>query len=358
MAISRRASLLAGAAVITCLAAPHARAQTTGTGAQTQVQEVVVTASRRSETVQNVAGEITALTGTQLARQHAVNFNDFAASVPGLSFQSNSPTNNLIAIRGVASSTAELGSAVSIYLDDVPLGASTQFGLGSQSFNFNLFDMDRVEVLNGPQGTLYGANALGGAIKYETTPPKLGHYQATIEAEGSNTANGSDNGALRAMVNIPLGDQGALRLDGLKSYDAGWTKDPTHGRTNVGSARDLGGRASLAYRITPDLDVRITAFDQNIAASGQNLSFRNPKTGAPAAGAYNQSFALEQPEDNTVQVYSGTINWNLDWAKVTSISAYQRNQRLLPVRRQRVLRFPVALLHLRILPIRNWPVSS
>ncbi|PMU65391.1 TonB-dependent receptor plug domain-containing protein, partial [Pseudomonas sp. GP01-A5] len=83
-------------------------------------------------------------------------------------FQANSPTNNLIAIRGVASSTAELGSAVSVYLDDVPLGASTQFGLGSQSFNFNLFDMDRVEVLNGPQGTLYGANALGGAIKYVT----------------------------------------------------------------------------------------------------------------------------------------------------------------------------------------------
>jgi len=111
---------------------------------------------------------------------HASTFNDFATQVPGLSFQSYNPTTNLIAIRGVASSTAELGGAVSLYLDDVPIGASTQFGLGSQSFNFNLFDMDRVEVLNGPQGTLYGANALGGAIKYVTTPPKLGETSAKI----------------------------------------------------------------------------------------------------------------------------------------------------------------------------------
>ena len=122
-------------------------------------------------------GGITALGAGDLDRMHASDFNDFATTVPGLSFQSNSPTNNLVAIRGVASSTAELGSAVALYLDDVPVGASTQFGLGSQSFNFNLFDMDRVEVLNGPQGTLYGANALGGAIKYITARPKLGIYR-------------------------------------------------------------------------------------------------------------------------------------------------------------------------------------
>ena len=160
-----RLALAAGVAALALAAVPaHAQQAPAAPAADNAEPVIVVTANRRSESVQNVGGAVTALGGTALERMHAAYFNDFATSVPGLSFQSNSPTNNLIAIRGVASSTAELGSAVALYLDDVPIGASTQFGLGSQSFNFSLFDMDRVEVLNGPQGTLYGANALGGAI--------------------------------------------------------------------------------------------------------------------------------------------------------------------------------------------------
>ena len=290
------------------------------------VQSVVVTANRRSESVQNVGGQVTALTGADLANMHAQTFNDFATSVPGLTFQANSPTNNLIAIRGVASSTAELGSAVSVYLDDVPLGASTQFGLGSQSFNFNLFDMDRVEVLNGPQGTLYGANALGGAIKYVTAKPQLGAYAAKVELEGSNTDHGSANGAVRLMVNAPLfGDTAAIRIDGLSEYDSGYTRDPDHNRTHIGQSRTLGGRVSFVDHLTPDVDVRLTAFTQNIAANGLNVAFRGLATHTPTQGPYDQSYVLPQPSDNSVSVYSGELNWNLHWSTLTFISAYQRN---------------------------------
>lgn len=346
MLISRKCALLACAALTAGAFAGGARAQqATGgsppaqtpaaqnaaqnaaqSGAQNnQVQEVIVTATRRSERVQNVAGEVTALSGRDLSQMNAHTFNDFATSVPGLSFQSNSPTNNLIAIRGVASSTAELGSGVGIYLDDVPLGASTQFGLGSQSFNFSLFDMDRVEVLNGPQGTLYGANALGGALKYVTDKPEFGVYDAQAEVEGSSTAHGGDNGGLRAMVNIPLfGDNAALRIDGLQSYDSGYTQDPDHDRKDVGSAWTNGGRVSFDAHVTPDLEVRLTALTQNIAADGQNVAFINPTTHAPMQGAYDQSYDLSQPEDNSVTLYSGTINWDLHWGKLTSVTAYQR----------------------------------
>ena len=184
------------------------------------VETVVVTAEKRSELIQNVAGQVTALTAADLSKMHASTFADFADTVPGVSYQSGGPTNNLIAIRGVTTGGTQLGSAVGLYLDDVPLGASTQFGLGFQSFNINVFDLDRVEVLNGPQGTLYGANALGGTVKYVTAEPDLDSFGASGEAEGSDTQHGSYNDGLRAMVNVPLLDgQAAIRLDGIQEFD-------------------------------------------------------------------------------------------------------------------------------------------
>ena len=293
---------------------------------KTRVSEVVVTASRRSEMVQNVAGQVTALTNADLEKTHAQDFTDFATSVPGLSYQANSPTNNLVAIRGVASSTAELGSAVAVYLDDVPLGASTQFGLGSQAFNFNLFDMDRVEVLNGPQGTLYGANALGGALKYVTAKPDPNSYYGRMELEGSYTEHGSYNDGLRAMVNVPLFDNtAALRVDLLQSFDSGYTQDPDHDRKDVGSARTLGGRISFEAHPNQDLDVRLSFFDQTIRGSGQDVAFRSLFTHQPTEGTYDQSYALQQLEDNAVWLASGEINYDLHWAKLTSVTAYQYN---------------------------------
>jgi iron complex outermembrane recepter protein len=291
-----------------------------------EVQEIVVTATRRSEAVQTVPGQVTALNNETLTRLHATTFNDFATMVPGLSFQSNSPTNNLIAIRGVASSTAELGSGVAIYLDDVPLGASTQFGLGSQAFNFNLFDMNRVEVLNGPQGTLYGANALGGALKYVTAPPDPSAFYGRIETEGSTTEHGSLNDGLRFMVNMPLlNNTAALRIDALQQFDSGYTQDKGLGKNDVGSARTYAGRVSFLDHVTNDLDVRLSLFGDEIKGDGQDVEFENLATHKPTIGRYQQSFLFPERENNSVWVASGEINYDLHWAKLTSITSYQQN---------------------------------
>jgi outer membrane receptor protein involved in Fe transport len=322
--LSCAASLVVAAPALAQTAAPPA-APAAATPDATTVESIVVTASRRSETVQNVAGQVTALSSSDLEAQHANSFADFANFVPGLSFASGGPTNNLIAIRGVTTGGSQLGSGVGLYLDDVPLGASTQFGLGFQGFNVNVFDLDRVEVLNGPQGTLYGANSLGGALRYITQKPELGVYAARAEVEGSSTDHGSYNDGLRAMVNIPLGQTLALRLDGLQQYDSGYTQDPTHDRKDLGSGRTLGGRVALLWQVTPDLDVRLTAFSQKIHGDGADVSFRDPVTHQAVAGDYDQSFALDQPSYNSVSVYSAVINWNFHWANLTSISAYQRN---------------------------------
>lgn len=319
--------LLAGAAwgATSSLALAAAPAPAT-TDAASTVQEVIVTASRRSENLQNVAGAVSAMRADDLQQIHANTFADFANYVPSLSYASGGPTNNLIAIRGVTTGGTQLGSGVGLYLDDVPLGASTQFGLGFQSFDVNVFDLDRVEVLNGPQGTLYGANALGGAIRYITAKPQLDSFSARGEVEGSNTAHGGYNDGLRAMVNVPLFDgHAALRVDGLQEYDSGYTQDPFHDRKDVGSGQSTGGRIALLAQLTPDLDVRLSAFTQRNTGSGADVSLRDPVTHQPVIGDYNQSYALSQPSYSSVSVYSAVVDWNLQWAKLTSVSAYQEN---------------------------------
>jgi len=290
------------------------------------LEEIVVTARRRSEDLQNVPGQVTAVTAGDLARIHARSFEDFAAFVPGLSYQTASPATNLIAIRGITTGGSQLSSAIGLYLDEVPLGASTSFGLGYQSYNINVFDLDRVEVLNGPQGTLYGASSLGGALKYVTAAPNSTRLAATGEAEVSDTEHGGVNNAVRGMANFPIGaGLGAVRIDAIDQYDSGYLRDPIFERRKQGSARTTGGRASLLLTPTSQLSVRLSAFNQRTESNGFDFALRDPVTRAPTIGTYEQAFPLFQPAKTTLALYSGVINWDSPWARLTSITGYQIN---------------------------------
>ena len=294
------------------------------TSSANTVTEVVVTANRRSESVQTVPSEVTAVTAGDLSRIDAHSFGDFAAFVPGLSF-SATPATSLIAIRGVTTGS-QLSSAIGLYLDDVPLGASTSFGLGSNSFNVNAYDLNRVEVLNGPQGTLYGATSLGGTIKYITAAPDLRQYSGEAEAEVSSTEHGGINDGFRGSANLPLGDGlAALRVDGIDEYQSGYVSDPLHDRDNQGWARTTGGRVSLYVKPTADLDARLTYFTQRVPSDGLAVEFRDPTTHQPTVGAYEQYYPSAQPAVSSVTLYSGVVNYTLPWAKLTSITGYQDN---------------------------------
>lgn len=328
MFVSKKCALYCSVAVVAIASMGSASAQqatSTTPQASGDVETVLVTASRRSESVQNVGGGLTALTSADLSQMHATSFTDFASTVPSLSYASGGATTDLIAIRGVTSGTEQKGSAVGIYMDDVPLGSSVQFGIGADAFNLNLFDMDRVEVLDGPQGTLYGADSLGGAIKYVSAKPELGDFNARAEVEGSSTEHGSLNDGLRLMANVPLGDDAALRVDGIQQFDSGYTQDPIYGRKNVGAGRTFGGRASLYAQITPDLDVRLTVMSQKDNASGYDVVLKDFTTHQPVLGNYDQAYALSQPSSKKLDLYSAVANWNLHWATLTSVTSYQDN---------------------------------
>ncbi len=292
--------------------------------AQTTLPTVVVTATRRRESLQNVPGGVTALTGSFLDQIHAGSFEQFAPFVPGLSFESLGPTSDLVAIRGVTTGGAQLSSGIGMYLDEVPIGASTPFGLGFQTLPINTFDLNRVEVLNGPQGTLYGANALGGAIKYVAQPPNLNDFGALGDFGVSSTDHAGTNDNADAMINIPLvPGKIAIRADGIQAFNSSFGHNILLGTKDQGSARTIAGRIQMLAQINPDLSVDLSAFSQNIHGNGLNVDFRNISTGQPVFGTYQQAYSLYQPSDSALRMYSGVIDWNLHWAKLTSITAYQ-----------------------------------
>src|SRR5512146_1241962 len=306
-----RAGLMAGLMAVTGAVGAQTLPAPAGQGAVEEgapLQTIVVTATKRREDLQNVAGAVTAITGSTLGATHSTGFESFAAYVPGLSFPSAGPTSDLVAIRGITTGGAQLSGAIGMYVDEVPVGASSSFGLAFQTFNVNTFDLERVEVLNGPQGTVYGSNALGGTIKYITNPPDPRRFAASGALEGSHTAHGSGNDGIRAMVNIPLfGGRAALRVDGLQQFDSGYARDPFNGRDDQGKSRTLGGRVSLLAQLTPDIDLRLGAFSQDISAMGYPVAFRDPVTGRPSYGTYDQNYVLAQPSVSSLRLYSAVV---------------------------------------------------
>lgn len=327
------ASALAGTAQATP-AAPalqtgqteNAQANPKAANDKTTLPTIVVTATRRSESIQKVPGGVTSLTGAFLDKIHANSFEQFAGFVPGLSYDSLGPTSDIVAIRGVTTGGTQLSSGIGMYFDQVPIGASTPFGVGFQTIPINTFDLARIEVLNGPQGTLYGANALGGAIKYVPAQPNLDGFGALASAGVSGTAHAGTNYGMDVMFNAPLAPgKVALRVDGVQQYDTSFGNNTLLGIDNQGSAHTTMGRAQLLAQITPDLSVKLSAFSQKIRGNGLNVDFRDITTGQPTQGTYDQQFALRQPESNSLRMFSGTIDWNLHWATFTSITAYQNN---------------------------------
>lgn len=296
-----------------------------GTETQT-LPTVIVTATRRQESIQNVPGGVTALSGSFLEQIHANSFEQFAGFVPGLSYDSLGPTSDIVAIRGVTTGGSQLSSGIGMYMDQVPIGASTPFGVGFQTIPINTFDLARTEVLNGPQGTLYGANALGGAIKYVPNAPNLDDFGGIGAFSISDTQHAGINYGVDMMLNAPLAPgKVALRVDGVQQYDTGFADNTYLGLDNQGSAHTTMGRAQLLFRITSDLSVNLAAFQQKVHGNGLNVDFRDIRSGEPIGGTYDQQFALRQPESNSLRMFSGTIEWKLPWATFSSITAYQNN---------------------------------
>jgi outer membrane receptor protein involved in Fe transport len=180
------------------------------------MEELIVTAQKRSESVQSVPISMTAMSGAKLERIGATEMIDFARDVPGLAIASNGPGQNQVIIRGV-SSQAGNAATVGYYLDETPVSSR------GRSLDASLFDLQRVEVLRGPQGTLYGSSSMGGTIKYVTNQPDANAVAARVATTLSTTEGGGFNTQVNAMLNVPLAEgKAAARITSFYRHEDGF----------------------------------------------------------------------------------------------------------------------------------------
>lgn len=186
------------------------------------LESISVTANKRTSTVQETAASITAVSAEDIAARGLTDFNSLAESVPGISMRTSGPGQTEFEMRGLNSSGGNT-SMVGFYLDETPLSSPASAQVGKVVIDPNLYDLDRVEVLRGPQGTLYGSSSMGGTVKLVPNLPQLGTFDATGETKLSHTASGGGfNETVNGMVNLPLGSTAAVRIVASVENDSGW----------------------------------------------------------------------------------------------------------------------------------------
>jgi iron complex outermembrane receptor protein len=300
-----------GASVV--LAAPaETTSATAGAG---ELQEVVVTAERRTENLQDVPITIQAITGDQLKQLNVVSFNELLKYTPNVTFSGNGPGTGNIFMRGLSSggsgnqsqSTTAPFPNVALYLDD----QSMQFP--ARNNDVYLVDMERVEILEGPQGTLFGGGAQAGAIRYITNKPKLGATEGNANAGYGITSGGDPNSNLNAVLNLPFGDNFALRAVIFNDHHGGYISNapstisvppvpplkgplPRPGSTpatpNAGLVGENenplqygGARLSALYKVNDDWDVLLQQSYQRFEADGYFYTYPLDPNGV-ALGPY------------------------------------------------------------------------
>jgi len=241
------------------------------------LEEIIVTATRRAERLQDVSESISAFDANAISMRGLQQMDDVVKYIPGMSIAQREPGGTTLVFRGVASSGIQFGavSSSALYLDEQPI---TQSG---RSPDPRLIDVERVEALRGPQGTLYGASSQSGTLRVITAKPDPSGFDAWAEAQVSNTSGGSTGYDVSAMVNVPLAaDRVSLRLVGFAAEDAGYidnvltdSQGGTFDNSNVieediNTVETTGARAALRFDFTESVSSTLGAIYQDVAADG------------------------------------------------------------------------------------------
>ncbi|MDE2372166.1 MAG: TonB-dependent receptor [Burkholderiales bacterium] len=309
-------------------AAPPAAAPTVS-----GIQQIIVTSQKRKEDVRQVPLAISVLGGEALADNQVGNFDDLTRNVPNVSFSTQAGAGlGTIEIRGVSS---QAGSAtVSIYLDDVSLTTRNLYSQGTAEPRF--FDIDRVEVLRGPQGTLYGASSLGGTIRFISRQPNLRSFGGTASAEVSSTEHGGTNYQLEGVVNVPLAkDRIALRVGVQTGHDSGYI-DQVDPQSLKVISKGINGthwdvvKLALKAQLGADWTLTPALFAQNYKSDDIDAaylavgSYQPVNAGTPLA-MYQTSKIVREPGTDKLTVPSLTLNGDIGFADMTAIlSGYTR----------------------------------
>jgi iron complex outermembrane recepter protein len=278
-----------------------------------QLEEVLVTATKRgNESLQTVPIAITAQSQATLEAKGAQEFSDYARSVPGLSFVDSGPAFKTYVIRGI-NATGTGVATVGQYVDDILITGDLR------QPDLRLFDVQRVEVLRGPQGTLYGSGSLSGTIRTIINPPDLTGYHADVVASASDTQHGGGNYNGAVTLNAPLiSDRVALRATAYEDDESGFINNVRLGTTGVNAEHTIGGRAALLMVLDPATKLTANVFYQRTQTDGRDIVV----TADGNLGKYNTDQFVHDPFKSQFKIYNLTVNHDFNWADLDFSTSY------------------------------------
>jgi len=320
--LQKNAAILGGIAVLCCSHVAHSQAQTTTEAASSPLPDVVVTATRRSTENQQTPMAITAVSGDLLETQGANTLTDIAAEIPGLGAITGGMGQTRFSLRGLATSGSNFQTQqpVGFYLDDTPITLPNVYYAGQWDPGF--FDMARLEVLRGPQGTLYGAGALGGAVRIISNQPDPGQFEARVRGSAAYVYNGSPNASLDAMLNVPIAAntlawRTVVSVRGLGGYIDQITPDgekfPRVNGQDFSSARTtLAWTPTASVTLTPELYYQRGTSNANPEIDGVGVPPKDP----------TRIGWLTEPSSDLLNLASLNLRVDGSWFSLNSNNSY------------------------------------
>jgi iron complex outermembrane recepter protein len=312
-------------------AAPAAAAEAPSSAAapdqEFKLDEVVVTAQKKRELLLDVPVPVTAISANNLLETNKSRFQDYFSEVPGLSYSTDGSDFSDIAIRGLSTGPGN-NPTVAIMLDDVPLSASTLSSGGSLIPEINPADLANVEILRGPQGTLYGAASLGGLVKYTTVDPSTSAVKGQITAGTSHLQNAGGVGYnVNAALNVPLSSTFALRVSGFAHEDPGYLDNPATGVEGTNKWHTAGAHIASLWTPSDTFSVKLSALYQSSIRNGADqIELISPITGTPLADLQQENMQGTGYHHSIIAAYSATVRAKLGAAELTSVTGYSRKQ--------------------------------
>ncbi|HLY59023.1 MAG TPA: TonB-dependent receptor [Stellaceae bacterium] len=297
-------------------AAPPSAAKSVASDDTGALEEVLVTTNRAgAQDIQKVPTAVTAISTEQMDALGLQGLSDLSRLAPGLNLQEQGPGMNEIQIRGLTNqgldeTDIQDRNLVSVYLDDTPISVQ------GNNPDLNVYDLERIEVLRGPQGTLYGAGAMAGTVRYITIKPDLNDYLGSVEATDSGTYRGGNNFSFRGMVNIPLvDDKLALRVNGYEAEDSGWINNIATGARHANSDDYSQLRAALRMTAIDNLVLDASITYSHIDANALNDTYHD-------LGYWSLLSVSPEGFKDQLAIYNVTGAYDFGWSQLTSSTSY------------------------------------
>jgi outer membrane receptor protein involved in Fe transport len=302
-------------------------ADPSASSSQQPLETITVTGTRRREPVRDVPVQLNTIPAEQLEQSGARTLTDYLATQSGIDLKtSGGPGLGEVTIRGVSTGDQTIAT-VGMYVDDVPFGSSSAYAIGSGTqLDMGLLDLNRIEVLRGPQGTIYGASTMGGLIKYVTNDPDTLRFSGNATVAASSTQHGSANNTLNAVLNVPIQEAVAgVRFAAFRDHFGGFVDatGPAAG-SDVDTGNTVGGRVSVLAMPMNNFQVKLTATAQEIKRESKDEVDYDAATGNPVNGPLTKKLAEREPYSIKTGVVGLQLDYDMGWARLDSVTSAQK----------------------------------